>query len=136
MRQWLFVLLLLVLPLQTVWASAAPYCAHETGTAASNHFGHHDHQHQGGGDAGASLDDNPDGPGLFHADCATCHLGCSASLPPSADAVEPIAHRADLSFKHPGHASHVPSAPDRPDRIAAACAARFGGGVMFGSSMY
>ena len=133
MRRWLFVLLLLVLPLQAVWASAAPYCAHETSTSAKRHFGHHEHQHQTGGETSQAFDDNPEGPGAYHADCETCHLGCSATLPAPTAAVEALPHGAVLAFHHPCYASHVPSGPERPDRSASAPAARFGGGVVPGS---
>ena len=46
MRRWLTVALLVLLPLQSFWAAAATYCAHEQ-SAASQHFGHHEHRHHG-----------------------------------------------------------------------------------------
>ena len=50
MRRWLSILLLVFLPFQFSWAAVAGYCQHEA-DAASQHFGHHEHQQQ---DAGPS----------------------------------------------------------------------------------
>jgi len=64
-----FLLLALILPLQSVWSAAGAYCMHELETTSS-HFGHHVHQHKppvksvhASGSSSA-----------FHSDCATCHL--------------------------------------------------------------
>ena len=51
MRRWLLIALLFVLPLQMVWAAAAPYCAHEAKLSATKHFGHHEHEHQRGSES-------------------------------------------------------------------------------------
>ncbi len=42
----LLVFLLVFLPLQSIWAAASPYCGHEPAPQASQHFGHHVHDHQ------------------------------------------------------------------------------------------
>lgn len=39
MKRWLFILLMLALPLQLSFAAVASYCGHEEG-AAAQHFGH------------------------------------------------------------------------------------------------
>ncbi|CAM3601221.1 cation efflux protein, CzcI family [Paracidovorax anthurii] len=75
MRRWLLIFLLTVLPLQFTWAEAAGYCAHEP-TAASQHFGHHVHQHDGS--AGASHDASFSGDA--DQDCGACHAGCAIAL--------------------------------------------------------
>jgi len=59
----MFAVLLLVLPFQMIWAAAAPYCAHETNTSASKHFGHHEHRHQAGGEITPALGDDGNGSG-------------------------------------------------------------------------
>jgi hypothetical protein len=76
-KRLLLVLMLALLPLQSVWASAARYCAHESTheTATSQHVGHHEHEHAA--PAAASLPDGADAD----LDCAVCHLACCASLP-------------------------------------------------------
>lgn len=97
MKRLLILFMLLILPLQATWAVASAYCQHEQGTA-TQHFGHHAHQHQ------AADKDKSDG-GLqasFHADCAFCHLGCvgvvTSSLDtPSIAAVSP-AVSPEISF--------------------------------------
>lgn len=131
MRRWLFVLLLCVMPIQLVWASVAPYCAHETGSAARKHFGHHEHQHQAGGELAMGLDDKGAGSAAYHADCGSCHLGCSVTLPASVIAITASPHGAIPSCHGPCYTSHIPSGPDRPDRIELTAAARFGGVVEF-----
>lgn len=86
-KRLLFVLLMLILPLQAVWAAASAYCQHEQGTA-TQHFGHHAHQHQA-----ADKSDSGNIPASgFHGDCAFCHLGAvgvatsSLDVPPCAPA--------------------------------------------------
>lgn len=41
MRRWLYLFLLVLLPLQSSWAVVAAYCAHEA--RALTHLGHHEH---------------------------------------------------------------------------------------------
>lgn len=47
MRKFVALLLLVVLPLISVYAAAGSYCAHETSTTGENHFGHHSGPQQG-----------------------------------------------------------------------------------------
>ena len=87
MRRLVALLLLVLLPLQAVWAAAAPYCQHE-GDAASRHIGHHqpEHAHTSVGNATDAIQDDahgapgePDTPGegaaSAHSDCHVCHGG-------------------------------------------------------------
>lgn len=76
MRRWLPILLLMLLPLQAVWAAAAPYCEHEESPTAM-HVGHHTHEHQG-----SQADDQEPSSTSFadHADCPACH-GAAAAVP-------------------------------------------------------
>lgn len=83
MRRWFAILLLVLLPLQALWAAAAPYCAHEE-NPTSMHVGHHTHEHQDAqGDSGSS-----EGLAGNHADCQVCHGGAGA-LPPALMAPAP-----------------------------------------------
>jgi hypothetical protein len=129
MRRWVLALLLLVVPFQLVWGSVAPYCAHETNVSAKKHFGHHEHEHQAGGEIVSATDDADDTAGAFHADCESCHLGCSAFMPALTPAVETLPHGSGLSHREPRYDSHIPAGPHRPDRAHSAPASRFGGGV-------
>ena len=131
MRRWFVVLMLCLLPVQLVWASVAPYCAHEPemAGAASRHFGHHEHQHRAGGAVATALDS--DGSLADHADCHGCNLAGSLMplAPPGgmpALAREAIAMPAAVPYS-----SHIPCAPERPDRAELSAAARFGGEVEF-----
>lgn len=76
MHRWLLVLLLVVMPVQFVWAAAAPYCGHETSESASKHFGHHFHKHQGSTTSDASKAGGAGVLGGDDVDCVLCHLGC------------------------------------------------------------
>lgn len=130
MHRWLLVFLLLVVPFQLVWASAAPYCAHESGVSAKKHFGHHEHKHQAGGEVVSATDDADDTTGAFHADCESCHLGSSAFMLAATPAVEALPHGNTMGPPEPRYDSHIPAGPQRPDRAHPAPAARFGGGVV------
>lgn len=75
MRRWFAILLLVLLPLQALWAAAAPYCEHEQ-EPAKVHLGHHSHEHQ---DAAAG-DGSPAGQaGAAHPDCHVCHGSAGAA---------------------------------------------------------
>lgn len=89
MRRLVALFLLVLLPLQAVWAAAAPYCQHE-GDAASHHIGHHQpehaHTHPTVAHAADAIQDdargspgetgNPgEGAASAHSDCHVCHGG-------------------------------------------------------------
>lgn len=80
MRRLVALLLLVLLPLQAVWAAAAPYCQHEGG-AASHHIGHHQPEHHHADAAqpspadGEGHHDGTNGAGAEHSDCHVCHGG-------------------------------------------------------------
>lgn len=130
MSRWLLVFLLLVVPFQLVWASAAPYCAHESGVSAKKHFGHHEHTHLASDEIASSTDDTGNATGAHHADCESCHLGCSAFMPAVTYAVEALPHGSAMTHRDPCYDSHIPAGPHSPDRADPAPAARFGGGVV------
>ena len=71
MRRALVIVMMLLLPLQSVWAAAASVCGHETGRAS--HFGHHEHAHQDVGDVQRDGDASGAQPVGGHADCGVCH---------------------------------------------------------------
>lgn len=108
MHRLLAIFLLVFLPLQAVWAAAAPYCGHEE-TVQATHVGHHAHDHE---DSQLDLDDG----GLTgdHADCDACQGGANAmvSLPQVAP---PSAARTHARALHGALPAAPPSIPDRPD---------------------
>jgi hypothetical protein len=130
MRRWVFAFLLFVVPFQLVWGAAAPYCAHEASVSAKKHFGHHEHKHQAGGEIVSATGDASDTAGAFHADCESCHLGCSAFTPAANTAVEALPDGDATGHPEPRYDSHIPASPQRPDRAHATPAARFGGDVV------
>lgn len=106
--------MLLALPLQFAWAAAAPYCAHEAAAHAVKHPGHHQHVHQDDG-VPATGDGDDGGPAANHIDCASCHTGAAATLPPPA--AEPSRAPRDVRRDEPPsrYRSHTPAVPERPD---------------------
>lgn len=81
MRRWLLKVLLVLLPLQFVWAAAAPYCGHEQASDAQ-HVGHHEHVHgtpkSNASDAVSSFAVGDVSPTL-DTDCAYCqHSACKS----------------------------------------------------------
>jgi len=135
MRQWsILVLMLLMLPLQLVWAAAAPMCAHETQASTKMHFGHHEHRHGGSTSTTASIDsavDSGANPSAYHADCEACHLGtCAAMISPTPLFI-PLPHGPVHGDHGSRYRSHIPSGLERPDRLELTAAARSDGGVEF-----
>lgn len=116
MRRFVIVFLLLVVQLQFVWGAAASYCGHETAVDVSKHFGHHDHEHQGVSAKEVASDDSADGLKVIDADCESCHLGCSGTVPQMAFVIYKLTgddHRPDHGQRY---SSHFSSGLERPDR--------------------
>jgi hypothetical protein len=115
-RKLLVILLVVILPFQFAWAGAGVYCQHEMGQAAQ-HFGHHEHQHQGLGDQGKSdsgkLNLGGDNDCSSHLNGHSCFLSTSEAL-----VDVPTAVFNDICPRH--FASHFPDGPERPDRQLAA----------------
>lgn len=111
MRQWVFIFLLIAMPLQLSWAAASSYCRHETGSA-SMHLGHHPHQHE----AQTAQTDQPDlaKAGGTDPDCGACHAGLVWALSAfwEMSAISP-----NRSITTPWPRERVSSAPTgRPER--------------------
>jgi hypothetical protein len=102
----LYIVLMLLLPLQWSWASAASVCAHEEQPEVA-HFGHHEHAHQGAAHADAPTGDSHDGSLADHPDCGVCHGLSSAAIPAADNGTRPPAHRI----------FYVPYASAVPDRF-------------------
>ena len=116
-RSLVVLLLLCLLPLQFVWAAAAPYCGHEgRAPQTAQHIGHHEHQHQGGAVAPDSGGDDSGGMVSYHGDCGSCHLGTTTSVPPAAMALAVGSNDRILSDHSARYQSHIPFGPERPDR--------------------
>ena len=130
MNRLLLLFLLVLMPLQLVWAAAAPYCAHEPSTTQAKHLGHHAHEHESG-DAPAVAADDGAAPASIDTDCASCHLASSATLPAATSGFVVLPRGALPGGPARAYRSHVPSGPERPDRFELTAAARFGGGAEF-----
>lgn len=116
MQRLLFLLMLVLVPLQYAWGGVSVYCEHEEGKAAQ-HFGHHpDHHHSDSQVAG----EHNDGPGSKTFDNGHHHCVGPAML--TVDAVMPdltvqfvVAHAAVQDF-----ASSIAGPPERPQWLLAA----------------
>lgn len=104
MRRWFSILLLVLLPLQALWAAAAPYCAHEE-SPKSMHLGHHTHEHQ----QSQADDGTSKGSPSAHADCHVCHGGAAVVMGAIGTA-EPPAMRGHA----PPLVTSIPTAPVIP----------------------
>lgn len=109
LNRLLFVLLLLVLPLQAFWAATGSYCWHEQG-AAAQHFGHHAHQHK------AADENDPGGGAASQADgdCGLCHLGGIGVVTSSFDAPSAAPPSPRISPEINFLPSIFPEGPERP----------------------
>ncbi|WP_404299887.1 hypothetical protein [Alicycliphilus denitrificans] len=110
MRRLLLVLLLVFIPLQSVWAAAAAYCSHEAAPSAV-HFGHHVHQHHGDDDgdkAGTSLAKT-----ALDMDCHACHSMANAL---HQDASATPLWVQDMQLAPPLRFTLPTPSPQRPER--------------------
>lgn len=123
MRRWLLIILLILIPYQSVWAGSAQYCAHEDDAAVA-HFGHHKHKH-----SPARADRAATGT-MWDADCSTCHMASAAPVFCGALQMTPLAWPESFPYAEPRYVSRVPAGPERPDRATPPPAVRFGGGVL------
>lgn len=117
MRRLVALLLLVLLPLQAIWAAAAPYCQHEA-EAASHHIGHHqpEHAHAPAVDAtgshGTPGDQDGNAASGTHTDCHTCHGGTVL-----AHEVRPLQVMLTATQPVPTAVHGLPAPPtERPDR--------------------
>ncbi len=142
-RRLLAIVLLTILPLQFSWAAVAAYCAHES-SAASDHLGHHDHQHSApalalgdgpgevyaaaaSGDAQWSQVDGQAPAPQADKDCGTCQLAAAQPIPRSMSGTLMPLGQAQHHASSPAYDSHIPAGPRRPDRAVPTPAVRFGG---------
>ena len=116
MKRLALIVLMLLLPLQSVWAAASAYCEHEQGVA-TQHFGHHIHQHQASTD---SNDSSGKSPLNVHADCSSCHLSCPAATESVRSTVVMASGLLVLADYPDALSSVFPDHPERPKWVPAA----------------
>lgn len=117
MRRLVLICMMLLLPVQWTWSATASYCAHETGLA-SNHFGHHDHQHKVS--SNEATKDSKTAPAGLDTDCHYCHLSTAQAM---ASVQVMVLSRTASTLPPddpPLRGSHLTSGPERPDRLPAA----------------
>jgi len=119
MRRFVAILLLMLLPLQAVWAAAAPYCQHESeqstgrdGEVATHHIGHHQPEHHHADDGHAEGQDGHGSGAAEHSDCHVCHG--ALVLPHEWPTVQAL---PSASQALPSQAGGLPAPPaTRPER--------------------
>ncbi len=112
MRRLLVIFLLVWLPLQSIWAAAAPYCQHEA--AESSHLGHHTHEHRHASAEDVGGDTSRDGSGMDHADCHVCHAASPAALSLDASFQRPVSAEGVLDASLTHLTAPPSSRPERP----------------------
>lgn len=114
MLKRLVVLLIIAFTFQLGWSTASAYCLHEQGLA-SNHFGHHQHEHLADGSKLPSDKSPPLKQLSAHGDCLTCtHHGslCMDEWNRSPIIIDPsVAYHDAAGIVLP---SPYPSLPERP----------------------
>lgn len=114
MRRILLIFLVALLPVQLAWAATAAYCQHES-AMLSQHFGHHQHEHNA--DTGGKAPKKS----ALDVDCSICHAASvQAALPAqtrvvSADALPAMGWPHEQAFS-----SESARAPDRPQWLGLA----------------
>lgn len=78
MRRIFILAILLLMSVQVSWAAVSNYCQHETG-AATQHIGHHEHEHHEGEEKSKGAPYS-----VIDDDCASCQLGGMGIMPMSA----------------------------------------------------
>jgi hypothetical protein len=105
--------------LQLSWGVASAYCMHESGKA-SQHFGHHQHQHQSakadGGDEDSSLPKKT----ATHPDCAACVHSSLGLFAWTADVLQLSLHSHELYPPPPQQPEPYLGMPERPQWTVAA----------------
>lgn len=107
MSRVLVLCFVLLLPYQFAWSVAASYCEHETESRQTQHFGHHQHAHQGATDqsGGKLAADN---------DCGVCHGGAFAIESDVARCPTSCSAEAAAARRPAPLGSALARAPDRP----------------------
>lgn len=107
------------LVLQFSWGVASAYCLHETGQA-SQHFGHHEHQHEVSQDGADDNGSSAPKKSPVHPDCATCahHIAIVPLL--AVDSILGIPASHDLLSPILLPSSPFLGAPERPQWTVAA----------------
>lgn len=123
MVKFILKLLILVFLLESTWAVAAQYCAHELGLKA-NHFGHHYHSHNKGDQNQpdqASIQADKSSKSDKDKDCPYCHLGAMKSMVQEIEIVPMVLdHSPPPSIIHYHYVNTVPRKPERPNWMPAA----------------
>jgi hypothetical protein len=110
-----FYLLAFAFILQLSAGVASAYCLHETGTA-SEHFGHHQHEHE-------SADDDGSAPAQKTAqdpDCASCSQGTLVTPALSSDVAPHLVPAHQQLAQLPGQPTPYLGLPERPNWMRAA----------------
>jgi len=111
-------MLVLAVTLQLSWAVAAAYCMHESGSA-SQHFGHHQHEHAS--NDGADHDKSPaQKKAIYDPDCASCSHSPAGATALAGQGAGPVmaAHAAAEAPKSPP--DPYLGLPERPQWTVAA----------------
>jgi len=121
MVKFLLKLLMVAFLMQSLWASAAQYCQHETGVNV-HHFGHHTHQHKTGDAAQAdqlSIKADDKSKTATHTDCPYCHAAVAKYLSSTPVILSNTPDRPPAIFIAITYPKIVLAQPERPNWLFA-----------------
>ena len=104
---------------QMNWAVASAFCMHESGKA-SQHFGHHAHQHEGESTATDEEQPVPAKKASYHPDCASCAHGTMLVFNWSGEFVHKLLTDHLLRTPLPTQPAPYLGLPERPNWMSAA----------------
>ncbi len=99
--------------LQLSWGVASAYCLHEQGKA-SQHFGHHQHEHHDSASDLADDDTTPQKKASAHPDCASCSHSPLYALAWDGGALHPDASAHAPMLAVTGLSAPYLGMPERP----------------------
>jgi hypothetical protein len=117
-KRFLYMIALAFL-LQLSWGIAGAYCMHESGKA-SEHFGHHQHQHKSAKADGGEKDTSLPKKAATHPDCASCTHSALGVFAWTAEAVQISLPNHELSAPPPQQPEPYLGSPERPQWTVAA----------------
>ncbi len=99
--------------LQMTWGVASAYCLHES-DKSSQHFGHHQHEHDDADTLDGDRDSAPAKQGAPHLDCAMCAHSAMHGSAPTLVLIAPLSTVHQLHAQLQGQSNPYLGAPERP----------------------
>ena len=109
----------LAFTLQLSWGMVSSYCMHESGKS-SQHFGHHQHQHQGANASGDEGNTSVPKKAAAYPDCASCTHSPLIAFEWNVGSMQPLLFSYEQLTPLPEQPAPYLGLPERPKWIFAA----------------